>query len=173
MTSLVSNLVERAIRHIQSIPKNKTRNIPGQKSKQLQHEQMVAQHQPPGHAQASFDRGSLNWKNCHSYIWKWNGSSQGKGTIIHCLLLVYFLFYYNVTNWTTGAASSPNIIISNRIRICTNYPTLLQQFTGVKWLNVGPCCSASHNHHRLCYSPTINQIFCYFFFASGAPLSEL
>ena len=143
MTSLVSNLVERAIRHIQSKPKNKTRNILGQKSKQLQHEQMVAQHQPPGHAQASFDRGSLNrgkknlyWKNPitvgHSYIWKWNGSSQGKGTIIHCLLLVYFLFYYNVTNWTTGAASSPNIIISNRIRICTNYPTLLQQLTGVK-----------------------------------------
>ena len=60
MTSLVSNLVERAIRHIQSKPKNKTRNILGQKSKQLQHEQMLAHHQPPGHAQASFDRGSLN-----------------------------------------------------------------------------------------------------------------
>jgi len=143
MTSLVSNLVERAIRHIQSKPKNKTRNILGQKSKQLQHEQMVAQHQPPGHAQASFDRGSLNRgkKSLAGKILSQSATRTfGNGTdlprekaqLFTAFLLVYFLFYYNVTNWTTGAASSPNIIISNRIRICTNYPTLLQQLTGVK-----------------------------------------
>ena len=44
--------------------------------------------------------------------------------------------YYNVTNWTTGTASSETLSSPIRLEPVQSYPTLLQQLTGgqmIKW----------------------------------------